>query len=134
MWWRLFLTMTVGYGYDDDNGYDYDDGYDYGENTLCKRPSITPIILRSTGVQEFCSSDDTKGHAIQQTSTLLRRHDMTSLQIPPPWGRWRGLPPNLQTQKLTLLTIFHCLKCRNHIMLFTFHSLMFMFRTMMRSK
>ena len=24
--------------------------YDDGENTLCKRPSITPIILRSTGV------------------------------------------------------------------------------------
>ena len=42
--------------YDDDNGYDDDDDYDdgYGENTLCKRPSITP--------------------------NQKRRHNMTSLQ------------------------------------------------------
>ena len=71
MWWRLFLAMTVDNDYDYDYGddYDYDDDndYDYGENTLCKRPSITP--------------------------NQKRRHNMTSLQILPPWGRWRGFPP-----------------------------------------
>ena len=83
------MTVDDDYGYDYDNDYDYgydddyddddDYGYDDGENTLCKRPSITP--------------------------NQKRRHNMTSLQtllkfpsfifsffhsFPPPWGRWRG--------------------------------------------
>ena len=50
----LTMTMTVDDDYDDD----YDDGDD--ENTLCKLLFITSILLRSTGVLKFSSSDDTK--------------------------------------------------------------------------
>ena len=50
--------------YDDDYDYDdgYDDDYDYDddENILCKLLFITSILLRSTGVLKFSSSDDTK--------------------------------------------------------------------------
>ena len=56
------MTMTVDDDYD--NGYDYDDNYDDDydddENTLCKLLFITSILLRSTGVLKFSSSDDTK--------------------------------------------------------------------------
>ena len=64
----MTMTMTV----DDDDDYDYDDGdnddYDDGddENTLCKLLFITSILLRSTGVLKFSSSDNTKRHATIQ--------------------------------------------------------------------
>ena len=46
----MTMTMTVDYDYDDDDD----------ENTLCKLLFITSILLRSTGVLKFSSSDDTK--------------------------------------------------------------------------
>ena len=52
------MTMTVGYDYDDNYDDNYDDDYD--DNTLCKLLFITSILLRSTGVLKFSSSDDTK--------------------------------------------------------------------------
>lgn len=65
------MTVDDGYddGYDYDNDYDDDYGYDDGENTLCKRPSITP--------------------------NQKRRHNMTSLQIPPLLGEMEGASPQL---------------------------------------
>ena len=50
--------MTVDDNYDYGDNDDYDDGDD--ENTLCKLLFITSILLRSTGVLKFSSSDDTK--------------------------------------------------------------------------
>ena len=46
--------MAVGDDNDDDNDNDDD------ENILCKLLFITSILLRSTGVLKFSSSDDTK--------------------------------------------------------------------------
>ena len=58
----MAITMTVDDDYDDNYDYDYDYDYDDGddENTLCKLLFITSILLRSTGVLKFSSSDDTK--------------------------------------------------------------------------
>ena len=60
----LTITMTMTMVVDDDDGYDYGDNDDYDdgddENTLCKLLFITSILLRSTGVLKFSSSDDTK--------------------------------------------------------------------------
>lgn len=99
MWWRLFLAMTVGYDndydddYDNDNDYDNDYGYDDGENTLCKRPSITP--------------------------NQKRRHNMTFLQtllkfpsfiffilslFPSPLGEMEGAMEEQFVKKLPLAT------------------------------
>ena len=58
----MTMTMTVDDDDDYDDGYDYgyDDNYDDDENILCKLLFITSILLRSTGVLKFSSSDDTK--------------------------------------------------------------------------
>ena len=58
---------------------DNDDGYDDGENTLCKRPSITP--------------------------KQKRHQNMTYLQI----TLKNLKTPNLKTQKLTLLLGWICI-------------------------
>ena len=57
---EIFFNDDDDYDYDYDYNYDYDDNYDDDENILCKLLFITSILLRSTGVLKFSSSDDTK--------------------------------------------------------------------------
>ena len=92
MWWRLFLTMTVDDGYDDGYDYDNDDdyGYDDGENSLCKRPSITPNQKRR--------------HNMTSLQTLLKFPSFIFSLFPSPLGEMEGAMGELFVKKLPLAT------------------------------